>query len=85
MTSETNAPFKDLSDRLVKALRLERVPTATVWSMRKPEGIQRIDRTLKACQFLDVAGLEGKLFYTDVESNRDCKNGSHYLGLTPPF
>src|SRR5690606_22770228 len=82
MASNSDTPVKDLSDRLVKALHLDRVPTAVVWSMKKPEGIQRLDRTLKACQFLDVAGLEGKLFYTDVENNRDCKNGSHYLGLT---
>lgn len=85
MTSDMPTPFKDLSDRLSKALHLSRVPTVVLWSMRKPEGIQRLDRCLKACQFLDVAGLEGKLFYTDVENNRDCKNGSHYLGLTPPF
>jgi uncharacterized protein (DUF169 family) len=85
MTTDTRTPFKDLSNRLVKALHLETTPVGVLWTTRKPEGIQRLDRTLKGCQFLDVARLEGKLFYVDLENNRDCKNGSHYLGFTPPF
>ena len=85
MASDTQAPFKEFSDRLMKALHLETPPVGVLWAMRKPEGIPQLDRTLKGCQFLDVARLEGKLFYVDVENNRDCKNGSHYLGFTPPF
>lgn len=85
MTSETKTPFKDLSERLVGALHLERRPVGVLWATKKPQGIQRLDRTLKGCQFLDVARLEDKLFYTDVENHSDCKNGSHYLGFTPPF
>ena len=86
MTEENNAPFKDQSDRLMKALHLETPPVGVVWTTRKPpEDIPRIDRTLKGCMFLDVARLERKTFYADVENNRDCKNGSHYLGFTPPF
>lgn len=63
MTSDTQAPFKELSDRLVKALHLETPPVGVLWTMKKPEGIQQLDRTLKGCQFLDVARLEGTLFY----------------------
>lgn len=85
MSAEKQPPFKDLSERLVAALHLERRPVGVLWTTRKPEGIQRIDRTLKGCQFLDVARLEDKLFYTDLENNKDCKNGSYYLGFTPPF
>ena len=85
MTNETNVPFKDLSDRLVKALHLETTPVGVLWTTRKPEGVQRINRVLKGCMFLDVARLEHKTFYADIENNRDCKNGSHYLGFTPPF
>lgn len=85
MSTEPKFPFKDLSERLVKALQLERPPVGVLWTTKKPDDVERIDRTLKGCQFLDVARLEGKVFYTDVENNRDCKNGSHYLGFTPPF
>lgn len=85
MTTESNVPFKDLSDRLVEALHLERRPVGVLWTTKKPEGLQRIDRTLKGCQFLDVARLEDKMFYTDMENHGDCKNGSYYLGFTPPF
>ena len=85
MTSEGELPFKDLSDRLVKALHLERRPVGVLWTTEKPEGIQRTPKTLKGCQFLDVARLEDKLFYTDIENHSDCKNGSHYLGFTPRF
>lgn len=85
MSSEQELPFKDLAKRLVKALHLETPPVGVLWTNREPEGVERIDRTLKGCQFLDVARLEKKVFYADVENNRDCKNGSHYLGFTPPF
>lgn len=86
MTDAAKPPLKDLSDRLVKALRLESVPVAVMFAMRKPDGIPQFERgTLKGCQFLDVARFEKRVFYTDVENNRDCKNGSHYLGFTPPF
>ena len=83
----TNAtPMKDLSDRLVKALHLESVPIGVMFMNKQPDGIPRFDRgTLKACMFWDVARFEKRVFYTDVENHRDCKNGSHYLGFTPPF
>ena len=86
MTSDTNAPMKDLSDRLTKALHLESGPIGVMFMMKKPEGIPQYDRgTLKGCQFLDVARFEKRVFYADTDNNRDCKNGSHYLGFTPPF
>jgi uncharacterized protein (DUF169 family) len=50
MAAETKTPFKDLSERLVKALHLERRPVGVLWATQKPEGIERIDRTLKGCQ-----------------------------------
>jgi len=85
MTAENKFPFKDLSDRLMKALHLESRPVGVLWTTVKPEDIQRTPKVMKGCQFLDVARLEDKLFYTDVENNADCKNGSHYLGFTPKF
>lgn len=86
MTHDSRAPFKDLSDRLVKALHLEQAPVGVLFTVKKPEGVPQFDRdTLKGCQFLDVARFERRVFYTDAQNNRDCKNGSHYLGFTPPF
>jgi len=85
MSSKQEFPFEEPAKRLQKLLHLETPPVGTLWTTRKPEGVERIDRTLKGCQFLDVARLEDKLFYADVENNKDCKNGSHYLGFTPPF
>ena len=61
----------------------DRRPVGVLWTTQKPEGIQRTPKVMKGCQFLDIARLESKLFYTDVENNSDCKNGSHYLGFTP--
>ena len=83
MTVKNEFPFKDLSDRLMKALHLERRPVGVLWTTQKPEGIQRTPKVMKVCQFLDVARLEDKVFYTDIENNADCKNGCHYLGLHP--
>ena len=85
MTEENQMPFKDHCDRMMKALHLETPPVGVLWTTRKPEGIPRINRNLKGCMFLDVARLEGKTFYADAANNSDCKNGSHYLGFTPPF
>ena len=86
MANESKIPFKNLSDRLVRALRLEQAPVGVLFAMKKPEGIPQFDRgSLKGCQFLDVARNEKRVFYTDAENNGNCKNGSHYLGFTPPF
>ncbi len=85
MTKESAAPFKELSQRLMEALHLETRPVGVLWTTQVPDGVQRTSRIMKGCQFLDVARLEDKLFYTDVENHSDCKNGSHYLGFTPKF
>ena len=44
-----------------------------------PDGIQRTPKVMTGYYFLDVARFEGKVFYTDVENNTDCKNGSLYV------
>ena len=79
------AMFKNLSDRLVKALRLETPPVAVLWTTKSPEGVPPIEASKKGCQFLDVARFERRTFYTDVDNHADCKNGRHYLGFTESF
>jgi len=76
--------YKERCERLMKALRLERIPAAVFFSTHPPENVARIDRVLKACEMLDVARMEGKVFYSTVE-NHGCKNGCYYLGLTKAF
>ena len=73
--------YKDLSDRLMKALRLDTMPTAVFLSMERPENTKQLDRDdLKACAMLDVARLEGKVFYTTIE-NHECPHARHVLGM----
>ncbi len=85
MSSDVQARFQDLCNRLVKALNLETKPVGVLWTNKLPDDIERVDGTLKGCQFLDVARHEDRLFYTDAENHADCKNGSHYLGFKPAF
>lgn len=76
--------YKDLCERLMRALRLNTVPVAVQMSTNPPEGVARLNGDSKACSMIDIARLEGKVFYTTHE-NHNCKNGSHYLGVTRPF
>lgn len=75
--------YKDLSDRLMKGLRLNRVPVAVFFSMEPPEGVAQLDRDdLKACAMLDEARFEGKAFYTAID-NHECQPARHILGFVP--
>ena len=75
--------YKDLSDRMVKALRLETVPIAMFYSIKPPPGVAKADRFTKLCTFIDDARFEGKVFYTSVEDH-ECKNGIWFFGLGKP-
>ena len=75
--------YKDLSERLMKGLRFDRVPVAVFFSVSPPEGVKQLDRNdLKACTMLDEARFEGKVFYTAVE-NHECVPSKYILGFTP--
>jgi uncharacterized protein (DUF169 family) len=54
------------------------------FSDRPPEGVKRVEKKMKACEFVDLASLEGKVFYTTLE-DQTCRNGNYYLGLSGPF
>src|SRR5688572_1745137 len=76
--------YNSLCERLMSALRLETVPVAVQFSTNPPQNIAQLKGGSKACSMLDIARLEGKVFYTTQE-NHHCRNGSHYLGMTRPF
>jgi uncharacterized protein (DUF169 family) len=76
--------YKNLCDRLMSGLGLETVPVAVQFSTKPPENVPQLESGTKACSMLDVARLEGKVFYTKPE-NHTCINGSFYLGMTKPF
>lgn len=78
------ANYRDLAQRLMKLLRLETIPVAVQFSTNPPANIPQLDGSTKACSMLDIARLEGKTFYTTA-GNHQCKNGSHYLGMSRPF
>lgn len=80
----TQATYKDLCQRLMKTLRLDTVPVAVQFSTNPPEGVPQLQGESKACSMLDIARLERKVFYTSHD-NHQCKNGSHYLGMSKPF
>jgi len=76
--------YAGLSDRFVKALRLETAPVTVLFSAKPPDGVQKLAETSMACTMLDLARHEGRTFYTDA-SNHTCKNGAFYLGIEEPF
>lgn len=76
--------YTDLCNRLMKSLRLETVPVAVFFSTVPPKNVEKIHSVLKACEMLDVARYEKKIFYSTIE-NHGCKNGCYYLGLTKAF
>jgi uncharacterized protein (DUF169 family) len=76
--------YRDLCERLMKALKLETVPVAVQFSTNPPENVPQLEEGTKACSMLDIARLEGKTFYTKAE-NHTCPNGTFYLGMTRPF
>ena len=66
--------YKKQCQRLMEGLGLETTPVAVFFSTNPPEGVSAYKGGLKACTMLDLARLEGKVFYT-VAKNHTCKNG----------
>ncbi|MDI7259316.1 MAG: DUF169 domain-containing protein [Thermodesulfobacteriota bacterium] len=68
----------------MKGLRLETAPVAVQFSTKPPEKVALFQGRKKACEMLDVARLDRKVFYTTAE-NHTCRNGRFYLGMSKPF
>ena len=72
--------YKDLADRLIKGLRLESPPVAVLFSLQPPAGVPMLDESLKACEMIESARLDGRTFTTSV-ANHDCKGSRYFLGF----
>lgn len=76
--------YHQLHQRLQEMLHLETKPVIVALSDRPPDGVEKFNGELKACEFIDVARYEDRIFYTTLD-NQSCKNGNYYLGMTEPF
>lgn len=76
--------YRDMCERLMKGLRIDTKPVAVFFSTDPPDGVEEFKGGLKACQMLDLARMEGKVFYT-TPKNHTCKNGRYYLGMSKAF
>ncbi|MDD1715675.1 MAG: DUF169 domain-containing protein [Methanolinea sp.] len=77
--------FSDASAALKSALGLTSSPVAIKLATGKediPEGMEKLDKTVRHCQMVNMARREGKVFYATVE-NHECMGGSWALGLRP--
>jgi uncharacterized protein (DUF169 family) len=75
--------YRDLNDRMMKALRLDTGPATLFYSIKPPPGLPKTDRFTKLCTFIDDARFDGKAFYTSVEDH-ECKNAIWIFGLGKP-
>ncbi len=75
--------FREASAVLAKSLGLKDSPVAVRLATAKeeiPEGMEKLDRTLRHCQMVNLARREGRIFYATVE-NHECMGGAWALGL----
>jgi uncharacterized protein (DUF169 family) len=73
-----------LYQRLQSMLHLETKPVIVALSNRPPEGVKKVEKKMKACEFVDLSRFENRIFYTTLEE-QGCKNGNYYLGMAPAF
>ncbi len=75
--------YRDASAVLARALGLKNSPVAVRLAMDKreiPEGMEKLDKTMRHCQMVNLARREGRVFYATVE-NHECMGGAWALGL----
>ncbi|MCQ8894138.1 MAG: DUF169 domain-containing protein [Methanolinea sp.] len=75
--------YKEASAVLVRALGLSSSPVAVRLATGKeeiPQGMEKLDRTVRHCQMVNMARKEGRVFYATVE-NHECMGGAWALGL----
>ena len=72
--------YDELSNKIIKAIRLESSPVAVSFSNDIPKDIPQMKGELRLCQMLDKARNRKDVFYTLVE-NHKCDGGSVSLGL----
>jgi len=75
--------YRDASAVLARSLGLKNSPVAVRLAMNKeeiPEGMEKLDKTMRHCQMVNLARREGRVFYATVE-NHECMGGAWALGL----
>jgi uncharacterized protein (DUF169 family) len=80
---KTRIDYAAAADLLKKSLALEGSPVAIQLAHSAseiPEGMQKMDKTVRHCQMVNLARNEGRIFYATVE-NHECMGGAWALGL----
>ncbi|MDH7511121.1 MAG: DUF169 domain-containing protein [Methanolinea sp.] len=75
--------YRNASAVLIRALGLKNSPVAVRLAMGKeeiPEGMEKLEGTIRHCQMVNLARKEGRVFYATVE-NHECMGGAWALGL----
>ncbi len=86
MSSEPNkitVDYTEASEVLKKLLNLKESPVAIKFAMSKseiPEGMEELDKTIRHCTMVNLAGKEGKIFYATA-GKHECNGGAWALGL----
>jgi uncharacterized protein (DUF169 family) len=85
MIDETNIPipYAEISETLKKYLGLTGSPVAVKLAKSKdgiPEGLSEISETVRHCQMVNLARIDGKIFYATSEKHQ-CAGGAWALGL----
>lgn len=70
----------DLS--IYKQFNFENPPVGVRFLAGKPEGMEKLDKTMALCEMINEAGHRGKPFYIDKD-NEDCA-GAMMLGMVAP-
>lgn len=85
MASSVKIPvnYPEAAADLKNLLKLAGSPVAFRFATKKeeiPEGMEKLDRTIRHCAMVSLASREGKIFYSTAE-NHECNGGAWALGL----
>ena len=85
MKEEVKIPihYEESAAILKKYLKLNGSPVAIRFATKKediPEGMPEIDKTIRHCSMVNLARMEGKIFYATAPKH-ECNGGAWALGL----
>jgi uncharacterized protein (DUF169 family) len=72
--------YTELSDEMMRTLRLESFPIAIAFSTEAPEGVEQMNGRARLCQMLDRVRFVGESFAT-VSECHECDGGANSCGL----
>jgi uncharacterized protein (DUF169 family) len=75
--------YAESSEILKKTLKLTGSPVAVKFAATKediPPGIEELDKTIRHCTMVNLARMEGRIFYSTA-SRHECNGGAWALGL----